>query len=72
MLARYEEWLQTRFPKSRATLKAGTVERRSGGMAEWRNGGMAEKLPPNPRRWNGGRLSEIPQMKQRKITRNPK
>ena len=37
-----------------------------------RNGGMAEKLPPNPRRWNGGRLSEIPQMKQRKITRNPK
>ena len=50
----------------------GMAEWRNGGMAEWRNGGMAEKLPPNPRRWNGGRLSEIPQMKQRKITRNPK
>ena len=34
-----------RVTKDRATLKAGTVERRNGGMAEWQNGGMAENDP---------------------------
>ena len=32
-----------------ATLKAGTVERRNGGMAEWR------KMTPNPKTRNGGK-----------------
>ena len=40
-----------------ATLKAGTVEWRNGGMAEWRNGGMAKwrKMTPNPKARNGGK-----------------
>ena len=65
------------FGNKRATLKAGMMERRSGGITErrkitpnpkTRNRGITErrKIPPNPKRRNRG-ITE-----RRKIPANPK
>ena len=42
----------------RATLKAGTVERRNGGMVERRNGGMAEWWNGGMAEWQNGGMAE--------------